>query len=258
MIPLRDSVPSHHTPFINYILIALCSLAFYAQISSGDGGQEIIERYGMVPLRLTSPEAPATTLVREAYQTPVGIVVQERRRELYQPPIDPWLTLITCIFLHGGWMHFIGNMWFLFIFGDNVEDRFGHIGYLIMYLGTGVAAGLCHLLTNAASPVPTIGASGAIAGVMGAYALLYPHARVYAVLPLFIFFKTFVLPAPIFLGIWFIFQIVNGMLAVGASTGVAWWAHIGGFAAGLVVAIIVQVTGFGRTETTEDTQTHRF
>ncbi len=258
MIPLRDSVPSRHTPFVNYALIAICSLAFFAQVSSDDGGQEIIERYGMVPLRLTRPDVPATMLIREVVPTPAGVVVRERPRELSEPTVNPWLTIITCIFLHGGWMHFIGNMWFLYIFGDNVEDRFGHLGYLLMYLGTGIFAGVSHLLTNAVSPIPTIGASGAIAGVMGAYAMLYPHARVYAVLPLFIFFKTFVLPAPIFLGIWFAFQILNGMLAMGAATGVAWWAHIGGFAAGVVLAIAVRVSGFGRVATTEDTEPHRF
>jgi membrane associated rhomboid family serine protease len=258
MIPLRDSVPARSTPFINYLLILTCTLAFYAQVSSGDGGREIIERYGMVPLRLSDPGAPVTLQAREIVQTSTGIVVHERTRVLAEPTVDPWLTILTCIFLHGGWMHFIGNMWFLFIFGDNVEDRFGHIGYLLMYLGTGVVAGLAHMITNTASPVPTIGASGAIAGVMGAYALLYPHARVFAVLPLFIIFKTFVLPAPIFLGIWFAFQILNGMLEMGASTGVAWWAHIGGFAAGLVAAIIVQVTGWGRPEAAHDDAPHRF
>lgn len=258
MIPLRDSVPSRTTPFVTYTLIAICSLAFFAQVTSGDGGERIIEQYGMVPLRITDPAMPATLTFQEAVQTPLGIVVQQREKVLAAPAVAPWLTMITCIFLHGGWLHFLGNMWFLFIFGDNVEDRFGHIPYLLMYLGTGLIAGVSHLITNAFSPVPTIGASGAIAGVMGAYAMLFPHARVYAVLPLFIFFKTFVLPAPIFLGLWFAFQIFNGMSAAGASTGVAWWAHIGGFAAGMVLAIVVRMTGIGRLEATLDDRPHRF
>jgi membrane associated rhomboid family serine protease len=119
-----------------------------------------------------------------------------------------------------------------------------------MYLGTGFAAGISHLVTNQASPIPTIGASGAIAGVMGAYALLYPHARVLAVLPIFIFIHSFVVPAPIFLGIWFAMQMLSGMSAGGASTGVAWWAHIGGFVAGAAVAMLVQMTGYGKTAAT--------
>lgn len=258
MIPLRDSVPSRTTPLVNYLLIALCSLAFFAQVSSDDGGQEIIERYGMVPLRITDPSVPATLTYQEAVQTPLGVMVRQRDRELAPAAVSPWLTLVTSIFLHGGWLHFIGNMWFLYIFGDNVEDRFGHVPYLLMYLGTGIVAGLSHLVFSAFSPVPTIGASGAIAGVMGAYALLFPHARVFAVLPLFIFLKTFILPAPVFLGIWFGLQFLNGMIAMGASTGVAWWAHIGGFVAGLVMAVTVKVSGIGRPEASHDSHPHRF
>jgi membrane associated rhomboid family serine protease len=258
MIPLRDSVPAEITPVVNYLLIAICSLAFYAQLAGGDGGQQIIEQYGMVPLRITDPAVPAAITFQELIQTPQGIVARQQVRELAEPAVAPWLTILTCIFLHGGWMHFLGNMWFLYIFGDNVEDRFGHLGYLLLYLGTGIVAGLSHLVTNVASPVPTIGASGAIAGVMGAYAVLYPHARVYAVLPLFIFLKTFVLPAPVFLGIWFGLQILNGMLSMGASTGVAWWAHIGGFVAGALLAVVVRVSGIGRPTRSRESELHRF
>jgi len=258
MIPIRDSIESHHTPVINYAIIAICSLAFMAQVFGGDGGQKIIERYGFVPVRLTDPSVEATITQRVPVQTPVGIEMVEARHVLAPSAVSPWLTLITCMFLHGGWMHFLGNMWFLYIFGDNVEDRFGHVGYLTMYLGTGVAAGASHLATHAISPVPTIGASGAIAGVMGAYALLYPHARVLAVLPIFILFYSFVVPAPVFLGIWFAFQIFSGMSSGAASTGIAWWAHIGGFVAGGVLAIIVRTTGFGRIEATNSSRAHRF
>jgi membrane associated rhomboid family serine protease len=258
MIPLRDSIESRHTPFINYLMIAICSLAFAAQVASGDGGQRIIEQFGMVPVRLSDPTVQATMVIAEPVQTPLGIAIQESEHVLAASPISPWLTLITCMFLHGGWMHFLGNMWFLYIFGDNVEDRFGHVGYLAMYLGTGIAASASHLLTNEMSPVPTVGASGAIAGVMGAYLLLYPHARVLAVLPIFIIFYTFVMPAPIFLGIWFAFQMFSGISSSGGSTGVAWWAHIGGFVAGAALAVTVRVTGYGRTETTDVGRAHRF
>ncbi len=152
--------------------------------------------------------------------------------------VPPWLTLLTCIFLHGGWMHFIGNMWFLFIFGDNVEDRLGHVGFLVFYLAAGIAASAAHLATNPASPIPTIGASGAIAGVMGAYFYLYPHARVLTLVPIFVILQMVVLPASVFLAIWFAIQFFQGIFSVGATqaTGVAWWAHIGGFAVGLAVA----------------------
>jgi len=258
MIPLRDSIASQHTPFVNYLMIAICSLAFTAQVTSEDGGQTIIEQFGMVPVRLTDPSVQASITIVQPVQTPLGIVVQEREHVLADSPISPWLTLITCMFLHGGWMHFIGNMWFLYVFGDNVEDRFGHLGYLAMYIGTGIVAGASHWLTNEASPIPTIGASGAVAGVMGAYALLYPHARVLAVLPVFIIFYTFVVPAPIFLGVWFAIQMFSGISTSDASTGVAWWAHIGGFVAGAMLATIARITGYGRTETTDVGRAQRF
>ncbi len=128
----------------------------------------IVEQYGMIPSRITRPDEVATIMMQEAVRSGSQIVVRQREREIAPAVISPWLTLITCMFLHGGFMHFLGNMWFLHIFGDNVEDRFGHFGYVLLYLGTGIVAGLAHLITNPASSVPTIGASGAIAGVMGA------------------------------------------------------------------------------------------
>jgi membrane associated rhomboid family serine protease len=250
MFPLRDSIPSSSTPFVNYAIVALCALAFFAELSGGDGGERVVEEYGMVPVRLTRPDEAAVMTVQEAVETPAGLIlVRERERELAPAAIPVWLTLVTCMFLHGGWMHFLGNMWFLVIFGDNVEDRFGHIGYTLMYLGTGIVAGLSHLITNAYSPIPTIGASGAIAGVMGAYFVLYPHARVQSFMPPVF---TFVLPAPVFLGIWFLMQTFSGLSAMNAtqSTGVAWWAHIGGFAAGAILAFLIRNTSIGRPEVT--------
>jgi membrane associated rhomboid family serine protease len=142
-------------------MIAICTLTFVAQVTSGDGGQTIIEQFGMVPVRPTDPSVQAKMLIAQRVQTPMGIAIQETEHVLADSPISPWMTLISCMFLHGGWMHFLGNTWFLYIFGDNVEDRYGHFGYLAMY----------------------------------------PHARVLAVLPIFIIFYTFVMPAPIFLGI---------------------------------------------------------
>lgn len=238
MIPIRDNIPSRTTPLVNYAVIAICSFAFALQITQPDGGGRIAEQYGMVPVRVSDGTAPVViqqqVAVRDSFgQTGYATV----DRVLAPAPIPPWMTVITCMFLHGGWMHFLGNMWFLYIFGDNVEDRLGHFGFLLAYLGTGVAAGLAHLATDPASPIPTIGASGAIAGVMGAYAWFYPHAKVQAVLPIVFFVQVFVLPGPVFLGIWFAFQTYSGITA-GQTTGVAWWAHIGGFVAGAVVAIV--------------------
>ncbi len=246
MIPLRDDIPSRTTPWVNFTLIGICSLAFLAQLLSQDSGPHgpqnpIIEGYGMVPLRLTDPQAEPVIPQRVAVRTPLGVRIETVQRELGPAQVSPWITLVTSMFLHGGWMHFLGNMWFLYIFGDNVEDRFGHLGYSVMYLGTGVAAGVAHYVSATDSPIPTVGASGAIAGVMGAYALLYPHARVLALLPIFIVFYTIVLPAPVFLAAWFLLQFISGIgaLSGGAVGGVAWWAHIGGFVAGAAVAWLV-------------------
>lgn len=248
MIPLRDNIQSRTTPLVNYVIIGICSFAFLVQLGSGDGGTRIVEQYGMVPLRLTDPEARPMVRRPVRVRTERGIEEAVIVHELAPTPIPPWLTMVTCMFLHGGWMHFLGNMWFLYIFGDNVEDRLGHVGFLLTYLGTGVAAGMAHYATDAQSVVPTIGASGAIAGVMGAYAWLYPHARVQAVVPLFVIIQVFILPAPVFLGIWFAIQTLSGISAAasGQAGGIAWWAHIGGFVAGAIVALIVGRAHLGR------------
>jgi membrane associated rhomboid family serine protease len=242
MIPLRDNIPSRTTPVVNYSVIAICGLAFLGQLAER-GGREasLVERFGMIPLRVVAPEEPVP--VREL--VPVGTQMAVIEREAAPSPLNPWFTLLTCIFLHGGWMHFLGNMWFLFIFGDNVEDRMGHVGYLLFYLFCGVAASAAHLITNPSSPIPTIGASGAIAGVMGAYLLLYPRAMVLSVLPIFIILQVIVLPAPVFLGIWFVIQFFQGAASITSTqtSGVAWWAHIGGFAVGFLIAAGLRAVG---------------
>jgi membrane associated rhomboid family serine protease len=149
------------------------------------------------------------------------------------------------MFLHGSWLHLIGNVWVLFIFGDNVEDRLGRIRYLLFYLLSGAAASAAHLFSAPESPVPTVGASGAIAGVMGGYLLLYPHARVLALLPIGFFLYMTVLPAAVFLLLWFGLQVLQGMIASDQDGmgGVAWWAHIGGFAVGLVAMALLRLLG---------------
>lgn len=241
MIPLRDNIPPHSFPFVNYLMIGICTVVFLAQIGEGEDST-IVENYGMIPARVSNPKATIEIQTQEIVETPRGPAIAKKTKELPPSTFPAWLTMLTCVFLHGGWMHFLGNMWFLHIFGDNVEDRFGHLGYAIFYLACGVAASLSHYVTDWNSTVPTIGASGAIAGVMGAYMWLYPRAQVLALVPIAILLQVIALPAPLFLGIWFVMQLFQGTMADGA-TGVAWWAHIGGFAVGFVVAAIV-----GRTQ----------
>jgi membrane associated rhomboid family serine protease len=245
MIPIRDNIPSNSIPFVNYSMIAACGIAFFLQLSTTDQGISLVERYGMIPARIQDPDAEVLVPAeRRIVQTPAGPQIEEIRRPAQPSAVPPLLTLVTCIFLHGGWLHFLGNMWFLFIFGDNVEDRMGHVGYLAFYLLAGVAASVTHLVTNLGSPIPTIGASGAIAGVMGAYLCMYPKAMVLSVIPIFIFIQMVVLPTPIFLGIWFLMQFFQGVATINAvsTAGVAWWAHVGGFVMGVVVAKLLDVT----------------
>ena len=220
MIPLRDSIPASRPPVVRNALIGACALGWLLQLMGGTG--ELAYGLGMVPARLLGD----------------GEVVLQSGRVVALPDayVPDWLTPLTCTFLHGGWLHFLGNMLFLWIFGDNVEDRFGRGSFLAFYLGSGIAASLAHLWSASDSPVPTIGASGAIAGVMGAYMFLYPKARVLTLVPLGFLLVDMVLPAPFFLGYWFVLQLVQGSLSSGAGGGVAWWAHIGGFVVGAAVA----------------------
>jgi membrane associated rhomboid family serine protease len=244
MIPIRDNIPSNTIPLVNYAMIGICAVAFLFQLTSDSRGISLVERFGMIPARVQNPEAEIMLPEPRVVRTPYGPRVEVVSRPAQPSAVPPWLTLLTCIFLHGGWMHFLGNMWFLFIFGDNVEDRMGHLGYLVFYLVAGVAASLSHLLTASGSPIPTIGASGAIAGVMGAYLCLYPKAMVLSVIPIFIFIEMIVLPAPVFLGLWLALQFFQGVSSITSSptAGVAWWAHIGGFVMGVVVAKILDLT----------------
>lgn len=209
MIPLRDTIPSRSVPVVNYLLIFANVLVFFLMLCSGRGAESWVEHLGMVPARL-----------------------------LDHPFSADWLTLLSSQFLHGGWLHLISNMWALFIFGDNVEDRLGSLRYLIFYLLGGVAGGLAHILSDPSSQIPAIGASGAISTVMAAYLALYPRARVITLIPILFLPWIVALPALIFIGLWFASQLLNGFfaIAVGAQAlgGVAYWAHVGGFVFGLV------------------------
>jgi membrane associated rhomboid family serine protease len=228
MIPLRDDVAPSRPPVVTRALVILCAVVFALQL--GDGREQLVERLGMVPARVFDPSAQLVQLGPRGL--PVG--------RIDPAAVPDWLTLLTCIFLHGGWMHFLGNMLFLWIFGDNVEDRFGRVRFLLFYLGCGVAASAAHLLAAPGSAVPTIGASGAIAGVMGAYLLLYPRARVEMLVVWGFFVDFIVLPAPFFLGYWFLLQLIGSSVDRGLGGGVAWWAHIGGFAVGAAVAALLR------------------
>lgn len=241
MIPIRDNIPSRGRPYVNYLLILACGVVFLIQLSQpGAQGELFVERYGMIPARISHPGRALVLREEVLVNTPQGPRRAIREREVPPLPFSPWWTLLTSQFLHGGWLHILGNLWFLYIFGDNVEDRFGHWLYLAVYLGSGVLAGGAHLLMNWGSGMPTIGASGAIAGIMGAYFLLYPRAQVVTILPIIIFFPIIVVPAPLFLGVWFLFQFLSGTSADVSNEGVAWWAHVGGFAAGLSAAWLLK------------------
>jgi membrane associated rhomboid family serine protease len=240
MIPLRDSIQARTVPVVNFVIIGVTALCFFAQLQDVPEKPSLIEKYGMIPARIKNPAAEILIPV-DAHRDPrTGEIIVEKR-EAAPSAVPPLLTMLTCCLLHGGWMHFLGNMWFLYIFGDNVEDRLGHVGYLIFYMASGVAASLVHFLSDPSSTMPTIGASGAIAGVMGAYFMWFRHSTVHALIPLGILTRVVELPAPIFLGIWFAMQLLPGISSIGGaeSGGVAWWAHIGGFAVGALVALVV-------------------
>ena len=217
MIPLRDENPAGSVPAVTLVIIATNCAAFLYELVLGPTLRPFMYEWGMVPLRLT-------------------LAVQEGNEPLSQAA----LPLATSMFLHWSWLHLIGNMWYLWIFGDNVEDRMGHVRFLVFYLAAGLVAGLLHVFFNPASRVPTVGASGAIAGVLGAYLVAFPRARIITLVPLFPFFQVMALPAVLMLGLWFVYQFFSGALSLAWSAagggGVAWWAHVGGFAFGAVVA----------------------
>jgi membrane associated rhomboid family serine protease len=220
MIPLRDTIPSSSYPLVTVGLIAVNVLAFFYELSLGRELQLFITQYGAVPLRF---------------------VMAGRLEE--SSIVDRFLPLFTSMFLHGGWVHLLGNMLYLWIFGDNVEDRLGHARFLLFYLLCGLAAALAQIYLNPASGIPMVGASGAIAGVLGGYLLLFPYSRVLALVPVFVFLQFVEIPAFIFLVFWFVMQFLNGAAAIAPTQetagGVAWWAHIGGFVSGIALALVL-------------------
>ena len=211
MIPLKDDNPTKTFPFITILLIVANIAVFLYELSLGSGVEYLVSVMGAIPYEITHIHL--------------------------NPKVS--LTLITSLFLHGSILHLLGNMLYLWIFGNNIEDAVGHIKFVLFYLITGVAASMTHILLNTDSMVPVIGASGAISGVMGAYFLFYPRARVLTLIPFFIFIRIIKVPAFFFLGFWMLFQVISGInVSQSGEAGIAWFAHIGGFAAGLILAPI--------------------
>ncbi len=218
MIPIKDRNPTHRFPIITILIIIVNVVVFLYEVSLDSKGLEsFFLAYGVIPFSVIGTFA--------------------------QGPLDPMAVfpLLSSMFLHGGILHLGGNMLYLWVFGDNIEDKLGHGRFLAFYLLCGLAATLLHVVIDPASTVPTAGASGAISGVLGAYLLMFPKARVVTVIPIFFFLQVAELPALIVLGFWFVIQFFNGMASLGYETGgmggVAWWAHIGGFIAGLLFVI---------------------
>jgi len=216
MIPIRDANPSLRPPIVNYLVIGVCLGVFFYELALGRQLERFAFAYGLVPVRYTHWEIAA----RFNW-------------------VEQLIPFFSYMFLHGGWLHLIGNMWTLYIFGDNIESELGHLRYALFYLASGVAAAVIQLVTNFDSAVPTIGASGAVAGVMGAYFVLFPRARILAFVPVFFFFTLVEIPAYVFLGFWFLLQFFSGTFSLLGDAkhmaGIAWWAHIGGFIGGILL-----------------------
>lgn len=239
MIPLRDTAQSRTYPVVTTSIIGLNILVFFLQMAQGPDLERFIYIYGLVPARYS------VSRFAEYFSTGQQIFA--------------WLSFM---FLHGGFLHILGNMWSLWIFGDNVEDHLGHFRYLVFYLVCGILSGLSHLIFNIQSTVPTIGASGAIAGVMGAYFILHPNAKILTLIPI-LFIPWFIeIPAFIFLGLWFVLQFLQAAGSSGIGSGIAWWAHIGGFVFGVaLLKLFSTVPHIGFQEklrsVTEKKKTHR-
>ncbi len=231
MFPLRDDNPHFLTPVITYALIAANVLAW--ALLQGLGMEPILSssicRLGLIPAELLQTVAAGTRF--QAGPETVCVIGDVRT----------WYTPLTSMFMHGGWFHLLGNMWFLWIFGNNVEDSMGHVRFLLFYLLCGLAAAALQTFTDPTSTIPMVGASGAIGGVMGAYVVLYPRVRVHMLVFLGFFVTTFAVPAIFMLGYWFVLQLLSGYFSIGAEGGgVAFWAHVGGFVAGALLVLVLR------------------
>lgn len=217
MFPLKDENPTRRVPVFTVAFIVLCTLIFFMQFSAGAAGmQRIVVQYGLIPGALLGTEPAAAGYAA----------------------VPPPLTVITSMFLHGGWMHLIGNMLFLWIFGNNIEDELGHGRFILFYLLSGIGAAAAQIIAMPYSNIPMVGASGAISGVLGAYLVLYPRAKILTLIFLGVFITWAHIRAVWFIGGWFLFQTISALAASGGAGGVAWWAHIGGFLAGLLLIFV--------------------
>lgn len=231
MIPIRDSTRSRRFPIINFLLIIANFLVFAYELSLGREELAVFfHQFGLIPADLVKW---------------VGLAGDRGTATLPADPAMVLASLFTAMFIHGGWFHIVGNMLYLWVFGDNIEDRLGSLGYLAFYLLAGVAASLSHVVANPASTIPIIGASGAVAGVLGAYLVHFPRARVLALVPLGLFLQLIEVPAVLFLVLWFVLQLASGVAGLGvasqASEGVAWWAHVGGFVFGVLLILYLRL-----------------
>jgi membrane associated rhomboid family serine protease len=240
-IPLHDDNPVRRTPVVTYLLVAINVLVFIWSARLTELGQQLlVYRHGFVPLRIAqlSERRPIVVPVEEVVRVGFfGTFAVQRPLQLDPNPREIWASLFTCMFLHGSWLHLLGNMWFLYLFGNNVEDRLGPLAYLILYLGGGLIASASHWLFEPRSMIPVIGASGAVAVILGAYTIAWPWARVQTLVFLLFFITVIEVPALVVNGAWFLAQLVAGQESLRRVTagGVAWWAHVGGFIAGVLL-----------------------
>lgn len=215
MIPIRDRNPSGSFPIVTVSIILANVLVFLLELSLGPRLDSFLFQFGVVPIKMSySADIPGSTF------------------------INTYFPVFSYMFLHGGFIHLIGNMWYLWIFGDNIEDKLGRFKFILFYLLCGVGSAIVHVSFNRQSGVPCVGASGAIAGVLGAYMITFPRARVLVIVPLFIVWQMMELPAIFVLGFWFLIQFFSGAAAISSvpgEGGVAWWAHIGGFVLGIIL-----------------------
>ncbi len=216
MIPIRDEIKTHRTPIVNYVLILINVAVFLWTCFFNANPDAVYSEFALFP-----------------YKIQQGLDVGDMR------------DILTSMFLHAGWFHLLGNMLYLWIFGDNIEDRLGHLRYLLFYLAGGVFAAFAHYFTNPYSTIPTVGASGAIAAVLGAYLVIYPQSRIYTFIPIGFFARLTLVPAVVVLTLWFIMQLFSGVgsLGLGDQVGTAYWAHIGGFVFGLLIGLFFKKRG---------------
>jgi membrane associated rhomboid family serine protease len=224
VIPIRHTLPRRRPPIVNRALVAANVIVFIAQLFSGSTAEVLVQVFGFMPARLVDPGA------------------------FHYSAWEAALTLVTSLFLHGGFVHLFGNMIYLWVFGDAVEDVFGHAGYLLFFVACGTIGSVTHTLVFPHSTVPSIGASGSIAGVLGAFLVLRPRARIVTLFPLVVYWAMAEIRAMLFLPIWFLMQFFNGFLSLASArgteevAGIAWWAHVGGFIFGAIVAAVHRLT----------------